>query len=907
MKARATVRLQLHSGFTLEQARECIPYFCSLGITHLYLSPISSAVPGSTHGYDVIDPARVNPELGGEAAFERLAAALRDRHMGILLDIVPNHMATHAQNKWWWDVLTHGLKSRYARWFDIDWLPADVSLHGKVLAPFLGTDLETALGSARLCLSPDEPAGRFLIEVGGAAYPIAPGTLMDKQADPAAVVALHDPRSPEGRQRLKELLLKQNYCLCHWNNAATRINWRRFFEISGLIGVRVEDSEVFDAVHQLPMRLYQEGLVDGLRIDHVDGLAQPLQYSERLREAMRLRRPDIDEPWIVIEKILAPNEILDERFRVSGTTGYDFMDQLAAVLHSAKGGRQLTALWKEVSECPDGPEAYVHEARLLMLRRHFVAERKVLARRLCEALQANGAGDQSLESVDRVLEGFLAEFPVYRSYLEGGVATRRDESVIREAQARARSHIKDSKSDQDLLDRIADWLLAGNTESGQPPDKPARTPEQTLARRLAVRRFEQLTPPLAAKSLEDTVFYRYGALLSRNEVGSEPSYFAQTAAEFHEHNARRNERFREGLLATASHDHKRGEDTRARLAVLSEQVDRWRHACAEWEEWTNAEFAHALPRTERYMVWQALIGAWPLDLVRQDAVALAEFGTRVAQWQRKALREAKLSSSWFEPNIQHELLSAQYLFQLLGWPRSAAGILAENTDKPADSTAVAKHDPDSGAVASLQDFVLGVAPSGAVNSLVQLVLRLTVPGIPDLYQGTEWWDFSLVDPDNRRAVDYPARELSLRAFDTRSDLAALLPHWRDGRIKQAVLHRLLKLRDAYPGVFAEGAYEPMESVGHLRDHLIAFCRQQAGHRILVVVPRLCAQWVSASHEAIPNINMTCWKDTGIMVSADCGGMYRDVFSGRHHHLKAGTTLKAEQLLAEMPCAVLTAA
>lgn len=907
MKARATVRLQLHSGFTFDQARECIPYFSSLGITHLYLSPISCAVPGSTHGYDVVDPTRVNPELGGESAFEMLATALRERRMGILLDIVPNHMATHSQNRWWWDVLTYGLKSQYARWFDIDWLPAEAGLHGKVLAPFLGTDPETALSGARLCTGPGHAEGGIHIEIGGAVYPIAPGTLPGDSADPMALKALYDSGSPDGRQRIRELLRKQNYCLSHWHDAATRINWRRFFEISGLIGVRVEDSEVFDAVHQLPLRLYKEGLIDGLRIDHVDGLAHPLQYCERLSEVMRLMRPEIAEPWIVIEKILAPDEVLDERFRVSGTTGYDFMDQVGAVLHAEEGSKRLAALWQEISQCPAGPGKYVQDARTLMLRRHFVAERKALTRRIREVLLSDGASEQSLAGLDHVLEAFLAAFPVYRSYIEGGVASHQDESVIRQAQTRAREQLGESAGEQDLLNLIADWFLRGSPERSRSQGKPGYTPEDVIARRLTVRRFEQLTPPLAAKSLEDTVFYRYGAQLSRNEVGSEPSFFTQSVVEFHEHNARRTVNRREALLATASHDHKRGEDARARLAVLSERVDEWRQACELWEEWSVAEFGTALPRNERYMLWQTLVGAWPLVLDRQNAVAMADFGTRIVQWQRKALREAKVSSSWFEPNLQHEQRSAQYVFALLGWPGSAAWRLAEAIDQPADPDLVAQFDPDSGLSGSFQDFVRKLAPAGAVNSLAQLVLRLTVPGVPDLYQGTEWWDFSLVDPDNRRPVDYAARAHALNSFDATSNLRTLLPHWRDGRIKQAMLHRLLGLRARYPGVFAQGEYAALESVGVMRDHLIAFAIRQGRHQVLVVVPRLCAHSIAVSEDAIPHINMTCWKDTGIMVSANCGGMYQDVFTGGRHHLETGATLKAEQLLAEMPCAVLTAA
>ncbi|WP_397473657.1 malto-oligosyltrehalose synthase [Pusillimonas sp.] len=898
---RATVRLQMHPGFTLDDARARIPYYATLGISHFYLSPISCAVPGSQHGYDVVDPSRVSPDLGGEPALRRLARALQDRDMGILLDIVPNHMATHPGNEWWWDVLAHGMHSRYAAWFDINWHPADKSLHGKILAPFLADNYADSLARGDLRLNYDGKTDRYLIMAGAAAYPVAPGSLAGDDRNPVDVLAEYDPAFQAGQRRMHELLERQHYRLCSWRCAAKNINWRRFFEITGLIGVRVEEPEVFDAVHELPLRLYEEGLLDGLRIDHVDGLARPLTYCERLRAAMLERRPQAATPWVVVEKILAHAEPLDHRFQISGTTGYDFMDQVAAVLHDEKGCVQLVELWRQNTKNPDTAARFVLQARLLMLRRHFVAERTALTRCMHELIRGETGSDAwSMEALDRVLEAFLAGFPVYRSYIEGGEASAGDMAVIETAASEARTRL--DSSEQRLLKVMVDRLTAVKQR-----DPDILSAAEDPVRIKVIRRFEQLTPPLAAKSLEDTVFYRYGPLLSRNEVGSDPSFLTLKVEEFHSNNTHRIKRHPASLLATASHDHKRGEDMRARLAVLSERVDAWRQACSEWETWQRTECGRPMPQAEIYMLWQTLVGAWPLDLDIRNAAAVAGFGKRIAQWQLKALREAKSSSSWLEPNLEHERDSATYLYKLLGWPTEAARRLAEAADAVAERDAVGEHVPQSGLLKSFHEFVQSIAPAGAVNGFAQLVLRLTAPGVPDLYQGTEWWDFSLVDPDNRRPVDYTARQRALESIGPEKNLASLLPHWRDGRIKQAMLCRLLELKAALPDVFNGGAYDPLEVAGVRRDRLMAFARRHNGRQVIVVAPRLCADAVSRAADARPVIDMTCWKDTGIMVAAHRGGGFKDVFSGRFFHPSDGAALKAEHLFADLPCAVLTAA
>lgn len=898
---RATVRLQLHAGFTLDDARVQVPYYSALGVSHFYLSPVSCAVPGSSHGYDVTNPQRINPELGGAEAFQALASALHAHHMGILLDIVPNHMATHHHNRWWWDVLEHGPHSRYARWLDIDWRPSDPTLYGKVLAPFLGQDYTHSLAEGDVRLIYDEERGRFIITAGQTPFPVAKGTLAGADRTPEKVLEEYTPGSQRGRWRLHELLKRQHYRLCSWHCAADSINWRRFFEISGLIGVRVEEPEVFEAVHELPLRLYEQGLVDGLRIDHVDGLAQPLSYCRRLRQAMRDRRETGREPWLVIEKILAADEVLDQRWQVDGTTGYDFMDQAGALLHDPQAEPELIALWHGLSGQPDTAATYVHDARTLMLQHHFVAERRALVRSLHGLLRMfPRTSDWSLQEVDKALEALLVYFPVYRTYLNDQEASHQDALEIERAAAGAHHRLRNGSEANVLLDDIKALLLAGRdlSEQGSPDLELAHV--QVPARREMIQRFEQLTPPLAAKSLEDTVFYRYGPLISRNEVGSDPSVFSLAPDDFHACNTRRASRHRASLLATATHDHKRGEDSRARLAVLSERVDDWKQACRLWTEWRRATPGMPCEGAERYMLWQAMIGAWPLELDIEDTGAVADFAARIVQWQTKALREAKLSSSWFAPDLEYERRSAQYVYESLGWKPVEAGVPKPDFRQgPAEGF---MHDPDAGLLRSLHGFVQSIASAGAVNSLAQTVLRLTSPGIPDLYQGTEWWDYTLVDPDNRKAVDYEQRRKALTEIASSTALSA--QHWRNGCIKQAVIQRILALRARDGDLFDLGAYEPLGVEGRRLNQVIAYQRCLEGQHVLVAVPRLCADGVRP--DAGLEIDTIYWNDTSIMVPALQGWHMQDIFTGKKRSVPDDGRLPARDLFSDLPCAVLVA-
>lgn len=885
---RATARLQLHAGFTFNDAREQIPYFARLGISHFYLSPISRARPDSTHGYDVIDHQIISPELGGEGAFIELARGLQAHAMGIILDIVPNHMATHPGNRWWWDVLRHGQGSAYAGWFDIDWNSPDQELRGKVLAPFLAQNYGQSLNGGRIKLVFDELSQTFQIQACDIRYPLAPGTLEENAKSISATLTLYDAADTQGRLRLHELLQRQHYVLSWWRCAADRINWRRFFEINDLIGLCVERRPVFEAVHALPLRLFAEGLIDGVRVDHVDGLAQPLAYCHQLRAELESRsdqRPGAsrnDQPWLIVEKILAHGETLDGRWAAHGTSGYDFMDQVSAVLHDPAGEPDLTARWIQVSGNPNSLQAAIEDVRRLMLDRHFSAERQALLSALTRLAQADVATrDWTGQAIGRALDALLILFPVYRSYVEGGALDASDAKLLRQVVDQARRRLSQGRDGGELglLNVLSGWL-GGEHKTPPATDGCAAYPN---AQQKAIRRFQQLTPPLAAKSLEDTMFYRYGRLLSRNEVGSDPAVFALSVEDFHDCALWRATSAPHAMLATATHDQKRGEDVRARLAVLSEIPTAWIEASRRWLQWHSGgtPVESATQAAERSMLFQTVIGAWPLDLQLEDGPGLAAYAARIAQWQIKALREAKISSSWFEPALRYEQASADYVNGLLQGPK--AGLLSE-----------------------LYQFVQKIAAAGAVNSLAQAVLRLTAPGVPDLYQGTEFWDFSLVDPDNRRAVDFTARVAALDALDAETSTHSLLANWRNGHIKQAVLARLLRVRHEMPDVFAHGEYFNLPVTGPKSDHVLTFLRAHERRVVLVAVPRLCWEAVGAGKaNGLPLICTEFWGDTCIRLPEWAAGIsWRDVLSGVGHRGGSDGGLLLSEALGELPVAVM---
>jgi (1->4)-alpha-D-glucan 1-alpha-D-glucosylmutase len=825
---RATFRLQFNKQFTVADAARVVPYLASLGVSHVYASPIMAARPGSMHGYDVIDPTRVNPEIGGEDGLRELVAVLRRAGLGLIVDIVPNHMATGPGNKWWWDVLANGAASAYARYFDIDWEPDELSLRNRVLVPVLGRPCGDALAAGELTLCHDAERG-FVIRYFEQAFPVA-------RADWGEIEhrahAAFDAREPEGAIRLGNLLARQHYRLAWWRVANDEINWRRFFDINDLIAMRVEDHDVFAATHATLLRLYGEGLIDGVRIDHVDGLSRPGDYCRKLRARLAARasaRP-ADAPggdaYLVVEKILGHDEQLRSAWGCDGTTGYDFMDQVSALLHRGESEHALAAVWAKIGGRSPTFASEAQVARREIIDRSFTAQLDATARAFHRL--AGVAADVSHAAIRRALKEILAHFPVYRVYTAPG--HRSDEDLLFVGRAIAGASTTCLPGDRPAVDMLGRWL-SGETTPGNATDDHAR----------ALTRFHQLSGPVAAKAVEDTAFYRYGVLLSRIDVGFDPGRFADAPAAFHAAARARHAKLPHAMLATATHDHKRGEDVRARLAVLSEIPDEWARALARWMG-QSAPLREAVAGGEApapgdvAILFQTIVGAWPPDLVLDDTAACNDLAERLATWQQKALREAKLATDWTAPNAAYESAARGFLMRLFA---GEAGLL-----------------PD------IARFARRIAPAGAANGLAQTLLKLTAPGVPDIYQGTDYWDLSLVDPDNRRPVDFSARIGSLDA----ASIPELVAQWRDGRIKQAVIARVLAVRQSQPRLFADGSYEPIEVDGPLARHIVAFARRTAAAITITVACRLTAGLLAEEGLSVARLR---WSGTRLLLPAEC--------------------------------------
>ncbi|MFJ4153278.1 malto-oligosyltrehalose synthase [Pseudomonas sp. NPDC089752] len=877
----ATLRLQFHSDFTLDHAVPLVPYFAQLGISHLYASPILKARAGSRHGYDVVDPTQVNPELGGEAALERLVAALRQHGMGLILDTVSNHMAVGgADNPWWQSLLAWGRRSPYAEFFDIQWHSSDPLLAGQLLLPFLGSDYGVALKNAEIPLQFDkqhgvlqvahydhrfpicpidygwilsfspEPALKYLAEhftaLSDAADPLAAAVDLQRQlaqlvsdgADLQSALQAFDSRSEAGLKRLHLLLERQTYRLASWRTAADDINWRRFFDINELGGLRVERSAVFEATHAKLFELIERGLVDGLRIDHIDGLADPRGYCRKLRRrvaSLLAKRPlnaALEHFPVYVEKILGLDEHLHRDWLTDGTTGYEFMNQVSLLQHDPAGEAPLTELWANVSERPDFPEE-VRQARHLVLNASLAGDCESVAQALLQVARDDlMTRDLTLGAIRRALQALVAHYPVYRTYFNPCGRPAEDEKFFQQALRDARQDL--GEADWPLLDQLEQWL-GGHPWRKLPPGRPRKH------LRHACVRFQQLTAPTAAKAVEDTAFYRSARLLSRNDVGFEAERFSAGPEHFHNESQRRLRDFPDNLLATATHDHKRGEDTRARLAVLSERgpwlasrVEHWRELAAPLRE--QLDDGPAPSPGDEMLLLQTLLGSWPLGLELHDDNALRAYAERIRQWQQKALREAKLRSSWSAPNEAYEAACGAYV----------DGLLLDRENQQLRQ--------------SLADAAQLIACPGALNGLVQALLRCTVPGVPDLYQGNEYWDFSLVDPDNRRAVDYATRR---RTLDDATPVAELLAHWRDGRVKQALLARVLDCRQAHAELFQRGAYLPLSVQGKHADKVLAFARLDEEQRAIVVAPRLASGLLGGA--TTPLIPAQNWDDTRVIL------------------------------------------
>lgn len=855
MTPTATYRLQFNDSFTLRDACAIVPYLDTLGVSHVYASPLLAARPGSPHGYDIIDHGRINPALGGIEGLRSLVAALRQRGMGLLLDIVPNHMGVGgADNVLWLDVLEWGKASPYAEWFDIDWGSADPRLAGRVLAPFLGVPYGEALAAGDLTLRFDPVEGSLSVWYHEHRFPVAardyhtvlPRVPTSHAGLEAAVSTWrHLPRAPRSQHRaraaaakrslaealadqgaaaivetararfdparggaeaLHGLLEHQAYRLCWWRAAADDVNYRRFFDINGLAGFRVEVPGAFEAAHGLILDLWAEGLVDGVRIDHVDGLADPRAYCRKLRRRMEARgteRPEglSREPWILVEKILARHERLAAEWLTDGTTGYEVMERIGALLHDPEGEGPLTHAWVEAAPHAASFEAVERAARGQILDDYLTAELASTALAVHRVLQRDLATrDFTLAAVRRVLRAVISEFPVYRTYASLSGGRQADAYVLDWAFSRAARALRATQ--HDLLGKIRP-ILSGEALRRA---KPGVERQEALQ---AVRRFQQLTGPVAAKSVEDTAFYRYLRLVSRNEVGSDPKHFAATPASFHRF-MRGRRRTPLALSATATHDHKRGEDVRARLAVLSEDADGWVATTERWRRMnaplrTTVEGSLAPDPADELHLYQTLVGAWPIGLDVADREGVEAFLARVESWFVKALREGKRHSDWALPNAAYEEACLRFLRAAMDAARRA----------PFDREVAAQAE--------------AVASAGAAKGLLQTALRCVAPGVPDTYQGTEFWDLSLVDPDNRRAVDYARRAAVLDGPRG----AEVNIGWHGGEIKLRWIATLLALRRAYPLLFREGSWTPLACRGPLSAHMISVARVAGNHALLL--------------------------------------------------------------------------
>jgi (1->4)-alpha-D-glucan 1-alpha-D-glucosylmutase len=894
---RATYRLQFHAGFGFDDARKLAPYLSRLGVSHVYASPYLKARPGSSHGYDIVDHAALNPELGDEAAFRAMSDAFREHGLGQILDFVPNHMGVGgADNPWWLDVLEWGSDSDYAGWFDIDW-----NARRRLLVPFLGDQYGAVLESGQFELRFDAETGSFAVwaynthklpitpphygrvlgedhpalERLGDAFsgvsdwrPRVAARARDLQAELAALVrrdegaraaveaAVARLNGEAGRleswRELDVLIQDQHWRAAHFRVAADDINYRRFFNINELAGLRMELPELFDNAHRLVFDLLRDGTLGGLRIDHVDGLLDPKGYLQRLRD--KAPRPF----YLVVEKILARGESLRADWPVQGTTGYEFANLVLGVLVDSRGEAALTRFYGDFTGERESFTEIVQDSKLRIMRNEMASELATLAQEAVRiAIRTPRTADFTRNILQRGLAAIVAGFPVYRTYVDATSSpTEADRRDLAHAVDEARQAEPDlDPSVFDFLHRLLSIDLVAAPRSGF-----SRHAVQRLAMRV-----QQYSGPIMAKGLEDTAFYRYNRFVALNEVGGHPDHFGVDLAEFHAGNAERAADWPQAMLSTSTHDTKRGEDTRARLAVLAGIPDEWAQCVARWSRMLRGDAPGRAPdRNDEYLFYQLLLGAFPVqaDAAAPDAEALKEFTGRLEGAMVKSMREAKRHSNWAAPH-------AAYEDAMLALVRKALA--------------------DRDFLDDFLPFQDRVARLGFEISLVQAALKLTLPGVPDIYQGAEMWDLSLVDPDNRRPVDFAARETALQRAgedlrrDARRAVRAMREDWRDGRLKLALTARLLAHRGGNPALYADGGYEALETGD---DGLLAFTRAHADARLLVLAARFPAQ-------------ARDWSGVGITVP----GRWTDLMTGQVHE---GPELPVAALLADLPVAVLVA-
>ena len=950
----STYRLQFNRNFTFAQAAEIVPYLAALGISHCYASPYLRARPGSMHGYDIIDHHHLNPEIGSPEDYKRFVAALHSHGMGQILDIVPNHMGVMgADNTWWLDVLENGEASTYAEFFDIDWQPLKDELQDKILVPVLGDQYGTVLERGDLKLTFDEAKGEFSIFYFQHRFPVNPreyprilsvaADRLAQKVEPQSENLLElqslisafghlpgrEEKQPEKRaervrdkeihkrrlaalcershetvqsisetlhlinvtpggagsfEQLHELIKAQAFRLAYWRVAADDINYRRFFDVNDLAALRQENPQVFTETHAFVQQLLREDKVDGLRIDHPDGLYDPRGYFSRLQRGVDAgaadRGNDKKTHYVIAEKILSDDEQLARDWPIHGTTGYEFAALVNGLFIDEKKEEALDRTYEEfIGEHVDFRQL-VYECKKLVMDRSLNSELNVLANHLSRiALSDRHTCDFTVKSLRDALTEIIACFPVYRTYVTEREVSETDRKYIEEAVECAK--LSSAVGDLSVFDFIRDILLTRQAD-GHP------TYYQLSVIHFAMR-FQQYTSALMAKGLEDTSFYRYHRLVSLNEVGGDPMRFGVGTEEFHAETQRRAALWPYSMLSGSTHDSKRSEDVRARINVISEMPDEWAACVFRWRELnqrfklreaSGSSFGSEVPSpNDEYLLYQTLIGAWPGGACREHPPE--SFAKRITEYMIKALREAKDRTSWANQSRPYEE----------GVSGFVKAVICSDEFR-----------------AHFAPFQRKISYFGMLNSLGQMLIRLTAPGVPDVYQGNELWDFSLVDPDNRRAVDYQVRRVALRQVQ---DIAgkeppgqfaqSLVENFEDGCVKMYLLWQVLKLRNHLPELFRDGTYIPVFASGTNSKHVVSFSRRLQESAALVLIPRLTSQ-LTGGELRLP-VGENIWGDCQIQLPDAFSGRLRNVFTGECHEV-AGGQLALSSVLSRFPVALL---
>jgi malto-oligosyltrehalose synthase len=837
----STYRLQLN-GMGFKGARSTVPYLDDLGIETLYVSPITRARSGSTHGYDVIDPTVLDPALGTRADYDALLAELDAHGMRLLIDIVPNHMAASLENPYFVDVLRHGRRSRYTPMFDIAWEAAD----NAVILPMLDSSIAAAMDAGRVHIRRPLAGSGYVLTVDELRLPLDPGDDEDIAADLCDVMDLTDPAA---RRQLELLLSHQHYRLVDWRTAAHAVNYRRFFDINDLIGIRQEDPDVFELTHQLVLELAADQRLAGVRVDHIDGLRDPAHYLQMLRRALDQAAQGGERPVILVEKILERDEELPP-WPVEGTTGYEFAADVTGLFIDPAGAEAIRLSCAAATGDSRTFTARATEAKRRGIDVLFAARLGHVCARMTRAVPRGAASRPNPAEMSVALQELSAQLEVYRTYRRPGErATSSDRRQLDHAAGSARNHL--AGRELAALDQLV-TILKGPTDPGGIAWE-------------AVAAWQQFTPPVMAKGVEDTALYDPGTLLAAADVGSDPEHPWRSVSDWHERISARARRTPNLLNTLSTHDSKRSQDVRCRLAVLSELAEEWEDAIRQLEGRSQVAEPDV---TDRRYAYETLVGAWPAA-----GAGGHEFTRRIQDHLVKAAREAKRRSSWLEPDEAYEERLVSFAADLL-------------------------NDPTSRKI--LESVVRSVEAAGVTNSLSAIVLRAVAPGVPDVYQGDDSWFLALVDPDNRQPVPYDDHHASLRSLPDGEDVGGLLASWRDGKVKQAVLRASLRARRADRELFAEGDYLPLQASGASAAHVVSFARRVGGRSAVAVVPRLVHRLAGPARYAL---GAEIWQDTAVDVGELGQAVFVNVFTGRKTSVEAGT-LRLADAFRQLPVALL---